>query len=123
MRREPSAEITFVHMSLSGTATGKKKNLQKIVYTTNHEVRSEYKGRTGNYSLVSCSQTTMSSERDPLLATSSQNRGNVRNEEAREEKRLGPLEISRSNQWAILAGIWTASFLGVRRTTSFNSRC
>ena len=31
-------------------------------------------------------------------------------------KKLGPLEISRSNRWAILGGVWIANFLGVRHT-------
>jgi len=57
----------------------------------------------------------MSSERDPLLATSPQHHANVQDlEEAREAKKLGPLEISRSNRWAILGGIWIANFLCVR---------
>lgn len=29
-------------------------------------------------------------------------------------RRLGPLEITRSTRYAILAGIWTATFLSVR---------
>jgi len=63
------------------------------------------------------SSEAMSSERDPLLATPPQHHANAQNlEEAREEK-LGPLEISRSSRWAILAGIWMASLLGVRPTT------
>jgi len=69
--------------------------------------------------LVSCSQTTMSTESDPLLATPTQFRANAQNlEEFRKDEKLGPLEISRSNRWAILAGIWTANFLGVRRAVS-----
>ena len=69
--------------------------------------------------LVTCSQTPMSSERDPLLVTPSQHHANGQNlEEVREVKALGPLEISRSNRWAILGGIWIANFLGVRRTIS-----
>jgi len=57
----------------------------------------------------------MSSERDPLLATPSQHHVNVQNlEEAGETKRLGPLEVSRSNRSAILGGIWIANFLCVR---------
>lgn len=61
----------------------------------------------------------MSSERDPLLATPSQHHVNVQNlEEAGETKELGPLEVSRSNRWAILGGIWIANFLCVRCTIS-----
>lgn len=30
--------------------------------------------------------------------------------------RLGPLEITKSNRYAILAGIWAATFLSVRST-------
>ena len=58
----------------------------------------------------------MSSERDPLLtAPQRQHDGSVQNSEGvRKDKRLGPLEISRSNRRAILTGIWTANFLGVR---------
>ena len=59
----------------------------------------------------------MSSERDPLLATPSQHHANTQNlEEARETKKLGPLEVSRSNRWAILGGIWIANLLCVRCT-------
>jgi len=58
------------------------------------------------------------SEREPLLSTPSQHHANAQNlEDPRAEKELGPLEISRSNRWAILSGIWMANFLGVRRTT------
>ena len=61
----------------------------------------------------------MSTERDPLLATPTQFRTNAQNvEEFRKDEKLGPLEISRSNRWAILAGIWMGTFLGVRRTVS-----
>ena len=57
----------------------------------------------------------MSSERDPLLVTPSQHHANIQNlEEARGSKKLGPLEVSRSNRWAILGGIWVANFLCVR---------
>jgi hypothetical protein len=64
-------------------------------------------------------QTAMSSERNPLLATPSQCHANAQNlEGVRKDEKLGPLEISRSNRWAILAGIWTANFLGVRRAAS-----
>lgn len=65
--------------------------------------------------IVTCSQTPMSSERDPLLTTPPHDASVQNSEGAGEEKKLGPLEISRSNRWAILAGIWTANFLGVRR--------
>ena len=62
----------------------------------------------------------MSSERNPLLPTPSQHYANAQNpEEVREVKGLGPLEIPRSNRWAILGGIWIANFLGVRRTISY----
>ncbi|KAF9790402.1 MFS general substrate transporter [Thelephora terrestris] len=54
----------------------------------------------------------MSSERDPLLKPLPRHDASVQNsEEDGKEKKLGPLEISRSNRWAILAGIWTAIFL------------
>ena len=59
----------------------------------------------------------MSSERDPLLTTPSQHHADVQGQEVvSEEKKLGPLEISRSNRWAILGGVWIANFLGVRHT-------
>ena len=65
------------------------------------------------------SKTPMSSERDPLLTTGSLRHADVQGlEEVREVKKLGPLEISRSNRWAILGGIWIANFLGVRHTIS-----
>lgn len=31
------------------------------------------------------------------------------------KKPLGPLEISKSTRWGILAGIWTANFLAVSK--------
>ena len=59
----------------------------------------------------------MSSEREPLLTTSPRYGANVKDsgETKKEGKKLGPLEISRSNRWAILVGVWTANLLGVRR--------
>lgn len=65
----------------------------------------------------------MSSEREPLLKSSPRRNADAQNsEEAGKEKKLGPLEISRSNRWAILAGVWTANFLGVRPTFSCSIR-
>ena len=65
--------------------------------------------------LVPCSKTAMSSERDPLLTTPPQRHANAQNEaEIKNGRGLGPLEVSRSNRNAILAGIWMANFLGVR---------
>ncbi|KAF9646609.1 MFS general substrate transporter [Thelephora ganbajun] len=60
----------------------------------------------------------MSSERDPLLTTPSRYHATVRDSEEAGEEKLGPLEISRLNRWAILVGIWLANFLSVRRTFS-----
>ena len=66
----------------------------------------------------------MSSEREPFLATSPLHDANVQSlQEAKKERKLGPLEISRSNRWAILAGVWTAIFLGVRRIISCLIHC
>ena len=68
-------------------------------------------------------QTAMSSERDPLLITPPRPNANVQNfQEAKEAEELGPLEVSRSNRAIILAGIWTANFLGVRRAMSCSTR-
>ena len=65
----------------------------------------------------------MSNERDPLLpvkvnGASSQSPAQISDspqvESLKEAKRrLGPLEISRSNRYSILAGIWVATFLSV----------
>lgn len=64
----------------------------------------------------------MSSERDPLLTAPSQQNADIQGQEGvREVEKLGPLEIPRSNRWAILCGIWIANFLGVRRYLFLNS--
>ena len=65
----------------------------------------------------------MSNERDPLLpvkvnGASSKSPAQISDspqvESFKEAKRrLGPLEIPRSNRYAILAGIWVATFLSV----------
>lgn len=39
----------------------------------------------------------------------------------RRKSRIGPLEISRSERYAILAGVWTATFLSVRVPNYFAS--
>ncbi|KAF9780435.1 vacuolar amino acid permease [Thelephora terrestris] len=59
----------------------------------------------------------MSSERDPLLVAPSWNHENVQGLEETREKKLGPLEVSRSNRWAILGGIWIANFLACLNST------
>ena len=51
-------------------------------------------------------------ERDPLLhatilADESRKKGEL------EKTRIGPLELSRSTRYGILAGIWTATFVSV----------
>lgn len=51
-------------------------------------------------------------ERDPLLhatilADESRKKGKI------EKTRIGPLELSRSTRYGILAGIWTATFVSV----------
>jgi hypothetical protein len=78
--------------------------------------RSKYHAeRKPTTNFATCSQTIMSSERDSLLVTPSQHPANEQDlEEAGKPKKLGPLEIPRSNRWAILGGIWIANFLGVR---------
>ncbi|KAF7981055.1 hypothetical protein HWV62_35520 [Athelia sp. TMB] len=54
-----------------------------------------------------------STERDPLLSpTTSTGR-----DESKKPGQLGPLEITRSTRWGILAGIWTANFLSALNTT------
>ena len=69
-------------------------------------------------------------ERDPLLPVSGNrtepvhNHRNERNGDVSNNSdtnlcqvaRPGPLEISRSNRYAILAGIWIATFLSVSRS-------
>ncbi|KAF9792644.1 major facilitator superfamily domain-containing protein [Thelephora terrestris] len=57
----------------------------------------------------------MSSERDPLLTIAPRHGANT--DESEDEGKLGPLEISHSSRWAILAGIWIATFLGSVNTT------
>ena len=57
---------------------------------------------------MSCDAT----EHDPLLRTTipadeSRTKGNL------EKTRIGPLELSRSTRYGILAGIWTATFVSV----------
>ncbi|KAI0085904.1 vacuolar amino acid permease [Irpex rosettiformis] len=60
------------------------------------------------------------SERDPLLQRSSHSddADQVADVEAiKHNNRVGPLEISRSTRYGILAGIWTATFLSSLNTT------
>lgn len=38
----------------------------------------------------------------------------------KKKSRVGPLEISRSERYAILAGVWTATFLSVRVPASLH---
>lgn len=54
------------------------------------------------------------SERDPLL-NSPQNGGidGTIGTDAKRKNKVGPLEISKSTRYGILAGIWTATFLSV----------
>ena len=40
--------------------------------------------------------------------------GSIAKTITRKMSRIGPLEISRSERYAILAGVWTATFLSVR---------
>ena len=62
-------------------------------------------------------------ERDPLLrneapvANSSVSKSKVQ-ETGRGDLRVGPLEISSSTRYGILAGTWMATFLTVRTPTS-----
>lgn len=55
-------------------------------------------------------------ERDPLitLAEPAEHQSRDINGKLSEPRRLGPLEISKSTRYGILAGIWTATFLSVR---------
>ena len=61
-------------------------------------------------------------ERVPLLAPPlDYHDENVQcSEETNKPKELGPLDLSRSNRWAILCGIWMASFLSVRPLSPSN---
>ncbi|KAF8179676.1 vacuolar amino acid permease [Pholiota molesta] len=56
------------------------------------------------------------SERDPLLNRDSERLGDVEEiaHKRKDEKRVGPNDISRSTRYGILAGIWTATCLSVR---------
>jgi hypothetical protein len=56
------------------------------------------------------------SERDPLLNRDSERLGDVEEiaHKRKDEKRVGPRDISRSTRYGILAGIWTATCLSVR---------
>ncbi|KDR82136.1 hypothetical protein GALMADRAFT_240663 [Galerina marginata CBS 339.88] len=59
------------------------------------------------------------SERDPLLqrlASGVEEHSTVKSN-GKEERRLGPLEISRSTRYGILAGLWTATFLSALNQT------
>lgn len=62
------------------------------------------------------------SERDPLLADILlPNAAGVGAPVTVEpKKKLGPLEISNSNKYAILVGIWIANFLGVCASSLYN---
>lgn len=54
------------------------------------------------------------SERDPLLANASLSvTSNHATPLNTDKRRLGPLEISNSNKYAILVGCWIGNFLGV----------
>ncbi|GBE82864.1 hypothetical protein SCP_0412510 [Sparassis crispa] len=59
------------------------------------------------------------SEREPLLQASVVQPGAAEetNEDLKEATKVGPLEISRSTRYGILAGIWTATFLSSLNTT------
>ena len=54
------------------------------------------------------------SERDPLLAP----RDPAGSANPKRASRVGPMEISRSTRYGILAGIWAATFLSVCRLLS-----
>ena len=51
----------------------------------------------------------MSSERDPLIPRSV----SPERLDSKKSARVGPLEISRSTRYGILAGIWVGTFLSV----------
>lgn len=53
------------------------------------------------------------SERDPLLHGQPEQGDGVEALPPKDPRRLGPLEISRSTRYGILAGLWTATFLSV----------
>ena len=63
------------------------------------------------------------SERDPLLqdyGDSGQQLEQGKGQKGvRHDSELGPLEISRSTRYAILAGIWMATFLSVSLSVYF----
>ncbi|KAG6375866.1 hypothetical protein JVT61DRAFT_2730 [Boletus reticuloceps] len=56
----------------------------------------------------------MATERDPLLSTTDTS--------AQDQSRLpvGPLQVPRSTRYAILAGLWSATFLSVCASLSMN---
>jgi len=56
--------------------------------------------------------STRPSETDPLL--SRQASADLDGQEVPRKAQVGPLEISRSTRYGILAGIWSATFLSVR---------
>ncbi|KAI0355184.1 vacuolar amino acid permease [Trametes cingulata] len=56
---------------------------------------------------------TMPSERDPLLARTSSPKPMAH----KRLSRIGPMEISKTTRYGILAGIWTATFLSSLNTT------
>ncbi|KNZ77919.1 hypothetical protein J132_03195 [Termitomyces sp. J132] len=58
----------------------------------------------------------ITSETEPLLARQSNHKQHVPR-----KARVGPREISRSTRYGILAGIWSATFLSVRRTRIFTT--
>ncbi|KAF9032937.1 major facilitator superfamily domain-containing protein [Panaeolus papilionaceus] len=58
------------------------------------------------------------SERDPLLA---RNSADSSTDDSSKKPHVGPLDISRSTRYGILAGIWTATFLSVSNRP-FSSR-
>ncbi|KAG9313279.1 vacuolar amino acid permease [Chiua virens] len=58
----------------------------------------------------------MATERDPLLFKSTTDTATGKLEQSLNS--VGPLEISRSTRYAILAGLWTATFLSALNSTS-----
>ncbi|KAG9309209.1 vacuolar amino acid permease [Chiua virens] len=63
----------------------------------------------------------MATERDPLLFKSTTDAATGKLEQSLDS--VGPLEISRSTRYAILAGLWTATFLSVSVPPTSHSLC
>lgn len=59
----------------------------------------------------------MATERDPLLSASSTSLSGCTHQS---RSPVGPLEISQSTRYAILAGLWSATFLSVCAFLSWN---